>query len=163
MKWKRIKCFLTGGHRLYDKNLQTIHDTNGYHFINYSQGMSSVSQATLALLLALDLVHAKDITIVGRGHAVQNLAKYLTLGNATVTVAHSKTKSLLQATMNRDVVIYATPTITKDISYNTRDLVIDLGNSVSHPDRFNCPYVNRIGQLTVSVLLNRFARKEHRA
>lgn len=105
----------------------------------------------------------KDITIVGRGHAVQNLAKYLTLGNATVTVAHSKTKSLLQATMNRDVVIYATPTITKDISYNTRDLVIDLGNSVPHPDRFNCPYVNRIGQLTVSVLLNRFARKEHRA
>lgn len=65
--------------------------------------------------------------------------------------------------VNRDVVIYATPTITKDISYNTRDLVIDLGNSVPHPDRFNCPYVNRIGQLTVSVLLNRFARKEHRA
>lgn len=65
--------------------------------------------------------------------------------------------------MNRDVVIYATPTITKDISYNTRDLVIDLGNSVPHPDRFNCPYVNRIGQLTVSVLLNRFARKEHKA
>lgn len=129
---------------------------------SYSQGMSSVSQATLALLLALDLVHAKNITIVGRGHAVQNLAKYLTLDNATVTVAHSKTKSLLQATMNRDVVIYATPTITKDISYNTRDLVIDLGNSVPHPDRFNCPYVNRIGQLTVSVLLNRFARKEHR-
>ena len=129
---------------------------------SYSQGMSSVSQATLALLLALDLVHAKDITVVGRGHAVQNLAKYLTLGNATVTVAHSKTKSLLQATMNRDVVIYATPTITKDISYNTRDLVIDLGNSVPHSDRFNCPYVNRIGQLTVSVLLNRFARKEHR-
>lgn len=29
MKWKRIKCFLTGGHHLYDKNLQTIHDTNG--------------------------------------------------------------------------------------------------------------------------------------
>ena len=91
------------------------------------------------------------------------MTKYLTLGNATVTVAHSKTKSLLQATMNRDVVIYATPTITKDISYDTRDLVIDLGNSVPLPDWFNCPYVNRIGQLTVSVLLNRFARKEHRA
>lgn len=89
--------------------------------------------------------------------------QYLTLDNATVTVAHSKTKSLLQATMNHDVVIYATPTITKDISYNTRDLVIDLGNSVPFPDWFNCPYVNRIGQLTVSVLLNRFARKEHRA
>lgn len=34
---------------------------------------------------------------------------------------------------------------------------------IINPDRFNCPYVNRIGQLTVSVLLNRFARKEHRA
>lgn len=36
-------------------------------------------------------------------------------------------------------------------------------NCFYYPDRFNCPYVNRIGQLTVSVLLNRFARKEHRA
>lgn len=53
-----------------------------------------------------------------------------------------------------------TPIITQDISYNTRDLVIDLGNSVPHPDRLNCPYVNRIGQLTVSILLNRFAKKE---
>ena len=60
----------------------------------------------------------------------------------------------------KDVVIYATPIITQDISYNTRDLVIDLGNSVPHPDRLNCPYVNRIGQLTVSILLNRFAKKE---
>lgn len=50
----------------------------------------------------------------------------------------------------------------KKLSYNTRDLVIDLGNSVPLPNFFNCPYVNRIGQLTVSVLLNRFARKEHR-
>ena len=30
---------------------------------SYSQGMSSVSQATLALLLALDLVHAKDMVL----------------------------------------------------------------------------------------------------
>lgn len=65
--------------------------------------------------------------------------------------------------MEDKVVIYATPTITGAVPYNTHDLVIDLGNSVPHPDRFNCPYVNRIGQLTVSVLLNRFARKEHRA
>jgi hypothetical protein len=48
MKWKRIKCFLTGGHRLYDKNLQTIHDTNGYHFINYWDGVESVVAEALA-------------------------------------------------------------------------------------------------------------------
>lgn len=116
---------------------------------SYSPGMSAVSQAVMDLLIESGLVWEKDITIVGRGHAVKELAKYLDFNNATVTVAHSKTKSLLQATQNRDVVIYATPIITQDISYNTRDLVIDLGNSVPHPDRLNCPYVNRIGQLKV--------------
>lgn len=32
---KRIKCSLTGGHRLNDMNLQVVHDAIGYHFINY--------------------------------------------------------------------------------------------------------------------------------
>lgn len=122
-------------------------------------GMSAVSQATLALLLAAGLVCRKDITIVGRGHAVKDLAQHLIDDDATVTVAHSKTTSLFKATENRDVVIYATPTITQDISYSTRSLVIDLGNSVPHPDRLSCPYVNRIGQLTTSILLNRFVRR----
>ena len=121
---------------------------------SYSPGMSAVSQAVMDLLIESGLVWEKDITIVGRGHAVKELAKYLDFNNATVTVAHSKTKSLLQATQNRDVVIYATPIITQDISYNT------LGNSGPHPYRLNCPYVNRIGRLTVSILLNRFAKKE---
>lgn len=99
----------------------------------------------------------ENVTIV---RPEMNFRKVIEVYGYPVTVAHSKTKSLLQATQNRDVVIYATPIITQDISYNTRDLVIDLGNSVPHPDRLNCPYVNRIGQLTVSILLNRFAKKE---
>jgi len=81
---------------------------------SYSPGMSAVSQAVMDLLIESGLVWEKDITIVGRGHAVKELAKYLDFNNATVTVAHSKTKSLLQATQNRDVVIYATPIITQD-------------------------------------------------
>lgn len=126
---------------------------------SFHGGLSSVAQAVLAVLLANDLIVGKDITIVGRGHAVQGLAESLTDNDATVTVAHSKTTSLFKATENRDVVIYATPTITQDISYSTRSLVIDLGNSVPHPDRLSCPYVNRIGQLTTSILLNRFVRR----
>lgn len=128
---------------------------NSFHL-----GMSAVSQATLTLLLAAGLVCGKDITIVGRGHAVQDLVHHLIDNDATVTVAHSKTTNLFKATENRDVVIYATPTITQDISHNTRCLVIDLGNSVPHPERLSCPYVNRIGQLTTSILLNRFVRNE---
>ena len=126
---------------------------------SFHPGMSAVAQAVLTLLLAADLVEGKEITIVGRGHAVQNLAQHLIDLNATVTVAHSKTKSLCKATENQDAVIYATPAITRDISYNTRDLVIDLGNAVPHPDRLSCSYMNRIGQLTTSILLNRFVRK----
>lgn len=129
---------------------------------SFSEGFSSVSQGVLSLLLAADLVSRKDITVVGRGHAVKGLAQALIDNNATVTVAHSKTESLLQATLNRDVVIYATPTISQDISYNTKALVIDLGNSVPHPDRLSCEYINRIGNLTTSIILNRFVRKGRR-
>ena len=39
MKWKKIKCFLTGGH---------IHDTNGYHFINYCVKCGKVFAAFMA-------------------------------------------------------------------------------------------------------------------
>lgn len=126
---------------------------NSFHL-----GMSAVSQATLALLLAAGLVTGKDITIVGRGHAVQDLAHHLIDNDATVTVAHSKTLNLYGATTGKDVVIYATPTITGAVPYNTHDMVIDLGNAFPHPERLSCPYVNRIGQLTTSILLNRFAR-----
>lgn len=125
---------------------------------SFHPGMSAVAQATLTLLLAADLVAGKEITIVGRGHAVQGLAQHLIDNHATVTVAHSKTPSLYGATTGKDVVIYATPTITGAVPYNTHDLVIDLGNAAPHPERFSCPYVNRIGQLTTSILLNRFVR-----
>ena len=43
---------------------------------SYSPGMSAVSQAVMDLLIESGLVWEKDITIVGRGHAVKELAKY---------------------------------------------------------------------------------------
>lgn len=52
---------------------------------SYSPGMSAVSQAVMDLLIESGLVWEKDITIVGRGHAVKELAKYLDFNNATVT------------------------------------------------------------------------------
>lgn len=127
---------------------------------SYHEGMSAVSQAVLTLLLAADLVEGKNITIVGRGHAVQGLAQSLIGNHATVTVAHSKTPSLLCATAGRDIVIYATPTLTRPVMSNTYDLVIDLGNAYPHPERLSCPYVSKIGQLTTSILLNRYMQKK---
>ncbi len=124
----------------------------------YKPGMSCVATAIYLLLKELNLISGKTITIVGRGHSVKGLAEQLIKDDATVTVAHSKTDSLLKATMSKDVVIYATPKINKVIAYDTDELIIDLGNCIEHPDWFNCEYVNGIGKLTVSVLLNRLVR-----
>lgn len=64
MKWKRIKCFLTGGHRLYDKNLQTIHDTNGYHFINYCAVKKEVyNWDGVESVVATALMHENKVVI----------------------------------------------------------------------------------------------------
>ena len=86
--------------------------------------------------------------------------KLLLLGSQDSVFLKAIKRKADQLGINCDHTSNPFPIITQDISYNTRDLVIDLGNSVPHPDRLNCPYVNRIGQLTVSILLNRFAKKE---
>lgn len=124
----------------------------------FHDGMSCVAEAILLLLGELDLIAGKDITIVGRGHAVKGLAQELIDSDATVTVAHSQTKSLLHATKGKDVVIYATPEIDTIIGYDTNNLVIDLSGCIRHAEWFYCDYLDSIGKLTVSVLLNRFVR-----
>lgn len=122
-------------------------------------GMSCVSEAILYLLRYLTDLSGKNVTIVGRGHAVKDLAKELLSRDATVTVAHSKTVDLFYTTRNSDIVVYATPHLTEDIAYDTKVAVVDLSGVVPNPEKFNCRYYNRIGKLTISILLNRFVKK----
>lgn len=122
--------------------------------------MSSVAEACATLIADTVPLAGLTVTIVGRGHAVKGLAQWLIDHDATVTVAHSKTTDLTSECANRDVVIYATPRLTQYIPYDTRTLVIDLGNCVPRPAFFCCPYTNRIGALTTSILLNRVVQKE---
>ena len=124
-------------------------------------GMSCVAQAIIMLLSDCGLIEENTITIVGRGHAVKGLAQALIEEDATVTVAHSKTLDLYRATEDKSVVIYATPMLTQYPCFNTRNLVIDLGNCFTEKDReyFKCNFVGNIGRLTVSVLLNRFVKE----
>lgn len=117
-------------------------------------GMSCVAEAIYLLLKRMDLIAYKDITIVGRGHAVKGLAEKLIAGDATVTVAHSKTKWVFKATEEKDVVVYATPKLTSPVDYDTKSLVIDLGGCVNEAD-IGCEYTKDIGKLTVSVILSR--------
>lgn len=119
-------------------------------------GMSCVAEAIYLLLKRMDLIAYKDITIVGRGHAVKGLAEKLIAGDATVTVAHSKTRRLAFATDCKDVLIFATPEITGPVYNDTKDLVIDLGECFEeNACRLGCEYTKDIGKLTVSVILSR--------
>lgn len=129
-----------------------------------SSGLSCVASAILALLLGNNLVCGKYITIVGRGHAVRGLAPLLTEQGATVTVAHSKTPMVNKATVGADVVVYAVPrSASFGFTLDTKDMVIDLSRVVPYPDLIpHAKYVDRIGKLTVSILLNRFAKNCHR-
>ena len=129
-----------------------------------SSGLSCVASAILALLLGNNLVCGKYITIVGRGHAVRGLAPLLTEQGATVTVAHSKTPMVNKATVGADVVVYAVPrTASFGFTLDTKDMVIDLSRVIPYPDLLpNAKYVDGIGKLTVSILLNRFVKNCHR-
>lgn len=129
-----------------------------------SSGLSCVASAILALLLGNNLACGKYITIVGRGHAVKGLAPLLTEQGATVTVAHSKTPMVNKATVGADVVVYAVPrSASFGFTLDTKDMVIDLSRVIPYPDLLpHAKYVDRIGKLTVSILLNRFAKNCHR-
>ena len=124
----------------------------------YHNGMSCVSYAIFTLIEHSAKIDGAKITIVGRGHAVKNLKEFLESRGANVVVAHSKTEDMYKATSNKDIVVYATPRLTQEIAHDTHELVIDLSDCVPYPKLLNCPYVNRIGTLTTSIILNRYVR-----
>ena len=78
--------------------------------------------------------------------------------DATVTVAHSKTKDVFGAIDGCDVAVYATPSISIHEKPHVNDMVIDVGGVWSSDRYTECQYIDRIGPLTISVLLNRLAR-----
>lgn len=124
----------------------------------YINGMTSVSQAIYMVLDEQDLIKRKNIIIVGRGYSVTGLADKLIQNDATVTVCHSKTKDVFGVVDGCDVAIYATPTLSICEKPYVNDMVIDLGGVWSKNRYATCQYIDRIGPLTISILLNRLAK-----
>lgn len=124
----------------------------------YNPGTSCVMEAVYCLLHLTMNLKGKNITIVGRGHAVQGLAERLLSENATVTVAHSYTKDLYEAMHDRDIVVLATPTIS-DVP--RAKLVLDIGGALTQEQIEELPtsgiYEKGIGKLTNAILLSRVA------
>ena len=94
----------------------------------------------------------KNITIIGRGHAVQGLAKMLLYCNATVTVAHSKTNNLYEATRFADIIVVAAPVTPDQVSPLAGKIVIDVSGTFKGfvDDEL---YIGNIGKLTTSYIL----------
>ena len=97
-------------------------------------------------------IEGQNITIIGRGHAVQHLAPNLMSADATVTVAHSKTKSLYEATRFADIVVVAAPVTPAQVSPMGDKIVIDVSGTFKGfiPDE---RYIGNIGKLTTSYIL----------
>lgn len=121
-------------------------------------GMTSVSEAIYMVLHDQNMIKGKNIAIVGRGHAVTGLAEMLIQMDATVLVTHSKTRDLGGALYGADVIVYATPALPPMMKPSVKDFVIDLGGVWKDNPYTDCPYVDRVGPLTVSLLLNRLAK-----
>lgn len=146
----------------------TVVDTETYkepfHLINQQDidkiqcdGISCCANAILAFLTNIDIA-GKNITILGRGHAVKGLAHTLISNtDATITVCHSKTRNLYESTLFADILVVAAPVKPVQVSSLAGKIVIDVSGTFKGfvpEDR----YVGNIGKLTTSILLNRAAR-----
>ena len=117
-------------------------------------GISCCANAILAFLTNIDIA-GKNITILGRGHAVKGLAEELMYcTDATVTICHSKTRNLYESTLFADILVVAAPVEPAQVSSLAGKIVIDVSGTFKGlvpKER----YVGNIGKLTTSILLNR--------
>lgn len=122
--------------------------------------MPAVTEAVLALLRHRGLAGA-HIVIVGRGHAVRGLADRLLEEDASVTVCHSKTKYLYDATTVGDAIVLATPASARlAVCTLDKNLIVDLGGVLNGRVILDNRYVSgaMLGKLTTSILLNRVVK-----
>lgn len=128
----------------------------------FHDGLSCTAMACLTILDAMGSLPGKNVCIIGRSHAVKGLAQSLVARDATVTICHSKTRDLLGATYNADIIINAAPNTHPlvDVTKGTGNVVLDISGSLDKWDGSNLlTYIGpqEIGRLNIALTLNRFA------
>lgn len=128
--------------------------------IDYIQhdGLSCCANAILDVLSAIGVV-GKHVCIVGRGHAVQGLAKALIKSNATVTVCHSYTEDLFSITKTTDMLIVAAPIYPYQVALENIETIVDVSGTFNTFNGWD-HYISNIGKLTTSIILNRVCKKQ---
>lgn len=159
--------------------ISPVKDVDGFHPLNVGklnigqkQMIPSTPAGIMELLKANHIeLEGKHVVIVGRSNIVgKPLAHLLLEENATVTVAHSRTKNLKQLTKLADILVVAVgqpELITKDY-VKTGAVVIDVGinrtesglkgdvdfNSVKSEVAAITPVPGGVGPMTIAMLMN---------
>ena len=164
-------------------------DVDGFHPVNVGKMtldlptfLSATPYGILELLERYNVeVSGKHVVVIGRSHIVGRpmsilLSQKRTIGNATVTVAHSRTKNLKEITQNADIIIAALGMpefLTGDMVKNGV-VIVDVGitrvddltksrgyrlagdvhfDSVSEKASYITPVPGGVGPMTIAMLL----------
>lgn len=159
--------------------ISPMKDVDGFHPLNVGklnigqkQMIPSTPAGIMELLKANHIeLEGKHVVIVGRSNIVgKPLAHLLLEANATVTIAHSKTKDLKHLTKQADILVVAVgqpELITKDY-VKTGAVVIDVGinrtesglkgdvdfNNVKLKVAAITPVPGGVGPMTIAMLMN---------
>ncbi|MEN3390822.1 bifunctional methylenetetrahydrofolate dehydrogenase/methenyltetrahydrofolate cyclohydrolase FolD [Brucella melitensis] len=141
------------GHIDSGRVIQTIapeKDVDGFHFINVGKlGTGEVETAFVpctpaGAMIMIERVHGRDLSglnavVIGRSNIVgKPMFNLLLAANATVTVAHSRTKDLPAIACNADILVAAVgrPQMVKGDWVKPGATVIDVGiNRIPAPER----------------------------
>lgn len=133
--------------------IQTIapeKDVDGFHFINVGKlGTGEVDTAFVpctpaGAMIMIERVHGRDLSglnavVIGRSNIVgKPMFNLLLAANATVTVAHSRTKNLPEIARNADILVAAVgrPQMVKGDWVKSGATVIDVGiNRIQAPEK----------------------------
>jgi len=166
-----------------DKDVDGFHPTNvGKMALNLPTFISATPYGILELLDRYKVeTSGKHVVVIGRSHIVGSpmsilLSQKRTVGNATVTITHSRTKNLKEITLQADIVIAALgiPEFLTADMVKDNVTVIDVGitrvedaskksgyrllgdvafNEVSKKSGFITPVPGGVGPMTIAMLL----------
>lgn len=145
---------------VYWKDIPKLMDIDSIMYENHYYGTPAVSWATFIVLNEMQLVKGMHIVIIGRKHATKGLARVLCSRDATVTVAHSKTRNLQGLIEQADVVVCAAPyeVATMAAGKGPKRLLLDISGATNPAYLAACDYSRNIGKLTTSILAWRFTQ-----
>ncbi|MEC9484698.1 MAG: bifunctional methylenetetrahydrofolate dehydrogenase/methenyltetrahydrofolate cyclohydrolase FolD [Candidatus Izemoplasma sp.] len=153
-------------------------DVDGFHPLNIAYlhlGRDAIVPATpkgiLTMLKSVDLeIEGKDVLVIGRSNIVgKPVSALLTRHNATVTLAHSRTKNLKMKSQRADIIIAAVgrPKMVTADMVKDGAVVIDVGvnrvdgklvgdvdfDAISKKAKYITPVPGGVGPMTITSLL----------